>query len=104
MKVQLEHGGGYRPSAAIEAHISFPFSLTLLLAIAAEEPGLTIDDAQFGAKVGKHAQDFGLNPADPYRMVTQAELDAELPWKFTTPNNGIGIILRGVGYFSWFGQ
>jgi hypothetical protein len=27
--------------------------------------GLTIDDSQFGAKIGKHAQDFGLNPADP---------------------------------------
>ena len=27
--------------------------------------GLIIDDSQFGAKIGKHAQDFGLNPADP---------------------------------------
>ena len=26
---------------------------------------LIIDDAQFGAKIGKHAEDFGLNPADP---------------------------------------
>jgi hypothetical protein len=26
---------------------------------------LTIDDGQFGAKVGKHAQDFGLDPKDP---------------------------------------
>jgi hypothetical protein len=24
-----------------------------------------MDDAQFGAKVGKHAGNFGLNPADP---------------------------------------
>ena len=40
----------------------------------------------------------------PYTMATQSELDAELPWKFTTDNEGTGIMLRGVGYFSWFGQ
>jgi RHS repeat-associated protein len=28
-------------------------------------PGLAISDTQFGAKVGKHATDFGLDPADP---------------------------------------
>lgn len=28
-------------------------------------PAMTIDDAQFGAKVGKHAQDYGLDPSDP---------------------------------------
>jgi hypothetical protein len=28
-------------------------------------PPLSIDDGQFGAKVGKHAADFGLDPADP---------------------------------------
>lgn len=27
--------------------------------------GVAIDDSQFGRKVGKHASDFGLNPADP---------------------------------------
>ena len=33
---------------------------------AAEDlPALTVDDAQFGAKVGKHAADYGLSPADP---------------------------------------
>jgi filamentous hemagglutinin len=37
----------------------------------------------------------------PYRMATQEELDAELPWKFTTTNNGTGIEVRGIGYFSW---
>lgn len=26
---------------------------------------LNIDDTQFGKKVGKHAQDYGLSPADP---------------------------------------
>ena len=40
----------------------------------------------------------------PYTTATQSELDAELPWKFTTSNEGTGIMLRGVGYFSWFGQ
>ena len=28
-------------------------------------PDMVIDDAQFGQKVGKHAEDYGLNPADP---------------------------------------
>jgi hypothetical protein len=28
-------------------------------------PPLSISDAQFGAKIGKHASDYGLNPADP---------------------------------------
>jgi RHS repeat-associated protein len=28
-------------------------------------PELTIENSQFGQKVGQHAQDFGLNPADP---------------------------------------
>ena len=28
-------------------------------------PPLRIDNAQFGRKVGRHAQDFGLNPANP---------------------------------------
>jgi hypothetical protein len=36
----------------------------------------------------------------PYRMATQAELNAELPTKFTTQNNGTGIEMRGVGDFS----
>jgi hypothetical protein len=40
----------------------------------------------------------------PYTMASQFELDAELPWKFTTNNEGTGIMLRGVGNFSWFGQ
>jgi RHS repeat-associated protein len=40
----------------------------------------------------------------PYTAATQAELDAELPWKFTTNNEGTGIMVRGVGYYSWFGQ
>lgn len=26
---------------------------------------VTIDDAQFGVKIGKHAKDYGLNPSDP---------------------------------------
>lgn len=34
-------------------------------AAAEDLPAMTIDDAQFGAKVGKHAGDYGLNPADP---------------------------------------
>jgi hypothetical protein len=34
-------------------------------AAAEDSMGLTIDDAQFGAKIGKHAQDFGLDPSDP---------------------------------------
>jgi len=40
-------------------------------------------------------------------MATEDELEAELQGsknKFTTPNNGVGITMRGVGYFSWFGQ
>ncbi len=32
-------------------------------------PPLSIDDGQFGAKVGKHAADFGLDPADPEARV-----------------------------------
>jgi hypothetical protein len=33
---------------------------------AAEDlPAMSIDDAQFGAKIGKHAGDYGLDPADP---------------------------------------
>jgi hypothetical protein len=28
-------------------------------------PALRMEDAQFGKKVGKHAQDFGLDPSDP---------------------------------------
>jgi hypothetical protein len=28
-------------------------------------PQLRIDDQQFGSKVGKHAQDYGLDPGDP---------------------------------------
>jgi hypothetical protein len=35
---------------------------------------LTINDAQFGAKVGRHAQDFGLNPADPAARQTVRDL------------------------------
>jgi hypothetical protein len=40
----------------------------------------------------------------PYTMAAQTELDSELPWKFTTNNEGTGIMLRGIGDFSWFGQ
>lgn len=32
---------------------------------AGQSPPLVIEDGQFGAKVGTHARDFGLNPADP---------------------------------------
>jgi hypothetical protein len=39
-----------------------------------------------------------------YRMATQQEMDAELPWKFTTTNQGTGIEVRGVGEFSWLQQ
>ena len=28
-------------------------------------PDLRVDDTQFGHKIGKHAQDYGLNPSDP---------------------------------------
>jgi RHS repeat-associated protein len=30
-----------------------------------DAPDLTIDDTQFGKKIGKHARDFGLDPSDP---------------------------------------
>jgi hypothetical protein len=40
----------------------------------------------------------------PYTMAFQPDPDAELSWKFTTNNEGTGIMVRGVGYFSWFGQ
>jgi len=33
--------------------------------IGAKGPVLSIDNAQFGMKVGKHAGDYGLSPADP---------------------------------------
>jgi hypothetical protein len=40
----------------------------------------------------------------PYVFATRAELGAELNWEFSTDNNGIGIIARGIDYFFWFGR
>jgi hypothetical protein len=40
----------------------------------------------------------------PYRMATQAEIDAELGSKFTTTSEGTGITMRGFGDFSWCDQ
>jgi hypothetical protein len=40
-------------------------------------PGLKVDSAQFGKKVGKHAEDFGLNPANPsHRKWVRDRIDA----------------------------
>jgi RHS repeat-associated protein len=37
----------------------------------------------------------------PYRMATQAELNRELRFKFTTTSEGTSIVVRGVGEFTW---
>jgi hypothetical protein len=43
-------------------------------------PAMTIDGAQFGAKIGKHAGDYGLNTADPAaRSMALDERDRRLP-------------------------
>jgi len=40
----------------------------------------------------------------PYRVATAKEINSELNNKFTTTNEGTGIQMRGVGYFSWCEQ
>lgn len=50
------------------------------------------------------------NVSAPCRMVTPAEIDAEINvpvekgGKFTTPDEGIGIVMCSIGYFSWSDQ
>src|SRR5262249_6048566 len=62
-----------------------------------EEPG--ISERQLGRKIGKHAADFGLDPANPVHRAQLRHLIAEIT---TSPDSVVAGTFRGRGAVKFF--
>lgn len=80
------------PSGGVKVVRGLPGAIKLLSK--APGPKLILEEAQFGQKIGKHAQDFGLNPGSPQNRQWLKDLITDI---HTNPNEIRKGPWRGIG-------